>query len=69
MTGPTSSNTVSPGILHQWCGETGTVKKSVALSETLSALAVRDDGTFLAVGTMFTGSVAVYIAFSLQVCT
>ncbi|XP_073987349.1 guanine nucleotide-exchange factor SEC12 [Rhodnius prolixus] len=66
MTGPTSSNTVSPGILHQWCGETGTVKKSVALSETLSALAVRDDGTFLAVGTMFTGSVAVYIAFSLQ---
>uniref|UniRef100_A0A069DYZ2 Putative prolactin regulatory element-binding protein n=1 Tax=Panstrongylus megistus TaxID=65343 RepID=A0A069DYZ2_9HEMI len=66
MTTPAASNAAAPGVLHQWCGETGTVKKSVTLSESLSALAVRDDGTFLAIGTMFTGTVAVYIAFSLQ---
>lgn len=27
---------------------------------------MRDDGRFVAVGTMFTGSVSIYIAFSLQ---
>lgn len=29
-------------------------------------MAVRDDGRFVAVGTMFSGSVSIYIAFSLQ---
>lgn len=39
---------------------------SVAINETLAALAVRDDGRFIAIGTMSTGSVSIYIAFSLQ---
>lgn len=39
---------------------------AVAIDESISALAVRDDGRFVAVGTMFTGSVSIYIAFSLQ---
>lgn len=39
---------------------------SVKINESLSSLAVRDDGRFVAVGTMFTGSVSIYIAFSLQ---
>ncbi|XP_068621294.1 guanine nucleotide-exchange factor SEC12 [Battus philenor] len=52
------------GLLQQWAGEEAS--KSVLLPEALSALAVRDDGRFVAVGTMFSGSVHVYIAFSLQ---
>lgn len=39
---------------------------SVRINESLSSLAVRDDGRFVAIGTMFTGSVSIYIAFSLQ---
>jgi len=54
------------GIIHQWDGASGTIRRSALVNESLSALAVRDDGRFIAVGTMFTGSVAIYIAFSLQ---
>lgn len=36
------------------------------IDECLAALAVRDDGRFVAIGTMFSGSVSIYIAFSLQ---
>ncbi|KAL1123670.1 hypothetical protein AAG570_001443 [Ranatra chinensis] len=57
------------GYLQQWDPVHGTLERSCPVSESLSALAVRDDGTFLAIGTMFTGSVAIYIAFSLQVKT
>lgn len=41
--------------------------KSVGVDESLASLAVRDDGRFVAIGTMFSGSVSIYIAFSLQV--
>lgn len=44
----------------------GTLSNSVVIDESLASLAVRDDGRFVAVGTMFTGSVSIYIAFSLQ---
>lgn len=54
------------GIVMQWDGDSGRLLRRVVVNETLSALAVRDDGRFLAVGTMFSGSVHIYIAFSLQ---
>lgn len=54
------------GFLHEWNPETGAVVNSVTANESLASLAVRDDGRFVATGTMFTGSVSIYIAFSLQ---
>ncbi|XP_014251816.1 prolactin regulatory element-binding protein [Cimex lectularius] len=55
------------GVLQQWDGsDEATLRKTITIDESLSALAVRDDGRFIAVGTMFTGSVFIYIAFSLQ---
>jgi prolactin regulatory element-binding protein len=54
------------GFVQQWNTETGRLNNIVGIDESLSALAVRDDGRFLAVGTMFSGSVSIYIAFSLQ---
>lgn len=54
------------GYLQEWNPENGALSNSVAINESLSALAVRDDGRFVAIGTMFTGSVSIYIAFSLQ---
>ncbi|XP_054284824.1 prolactin regulatory element-binding protein-like [Macrosteles quadrilineatus] len=42
------------------------LRRTAQVEESLSALAVRDDGRFIAVGTMFTGTVDIYIAFSLQ---
>ncbi|XP_013147091.1 PREDICTED: SEC12-like protein 1 [Papilio polytes] len=58
------------GLLQQWAwrgaGAEGGAARAALLPEALSALAVRDDGKFLAVGTMFSGSVHIYIAFSLQ---
>lgn len=55
------------GVLQLWDAERGRLCAMVEASECLSALAVRDDGRFVAVGTMFTGSVSIYVAFSLQV--
>uniref|UniRef100_A0A1B6E7Q3 Uncharacterized protein n=3 Tax=Clastoptera arizonana TaxID=38151 RepID=A0A1B6E7Q3_9HEMI len=52
--------------LQLWDPKFGKLRNSVAINESLSALAVRDDGRFVAVGTMFSGSVSIYIAFSLQ---
>lgn len=53
--------------LQKWSVSEGELTKTVAFDESLSAIAVRDDGRFVAVGTMFSGSVSIYIAFSLQV--
>lgn len=50
-----------------WHPGSGQLYKQVKYSESLSALAVRNDGRFLAVGTMTSGSVVVYAAFSLKV--
>ena len=41
--------------------------QNCSFSESVSALAVSSDGRFVAVGTMFSGSVSIHIAFSLQV--
>lgn len=54
------------GYLQEWNPENGSLTNSVEIDESLASLAVRDDGRFVAVGTMFTGSVSIYIAFSLQ---
>lgn len=51
--------------LQMW-STSGGLMKSAMFDENLAALAVRDDGRFVAVGTMFSGSVSIYVAFSLQ---
>ncbi|KAH8404346.1 hypothetical protein KR222_002877 [Zaprionus bogoriensis] len=54
------------GYLQQWDCASGQLRAAVPIDESLASLAVRDDGRFVAVGTMFSGSVSMYIAFSLQ---
>lgn len=54
------------GYLHQWSPENGSLTNAAPIDESLASLAVRDDGRFVAIGTMFTGSVSIYVAFSLQ---
>ncbi|KAL7738889.1 hypothetical protein ACLKA6_007513 [Drosophila palustris] len=54
------------GFLQQWDCTNGQLRTAVPIDESLASLAVRDDGRFVAVGTMFSGSVSIYIAFSLQ---
>ena len=56
----------NPSFLQMWDIDSGSILKTVPYKETLSALAVSDDGKFVAVGTMFSGSVDVYVAFSLR---
>lgn len=56
------------GFLQQWDPETGGLTNILGIDESLASLAVRDDGRFVAVGTMFTGSVSIHVAYSLQVC-
>lgn len=53
--------------IQLWNPEKGTLYKQVGYNECLSALAVRNDGRFIAVGTMATGSVIILTAFNLQV--
>ncbi|XP_034941483.1 prolactin regulatory element-binding protein [Chelonus insularis] len=56
----------NPSYLQLWDVDQGSIVKSVEFKETLSAMAVSDDGKFVAVGTMFSGTVDIFIAFSLQ---
>ncbi|KAF6214252.1 hypothetical protein GE061_008992 [Apolygus lucorum] len=63
-TGTSSKN--ANGVITQWDGDSGKQLRQVSVNETLSALSVRDDGRFLAVGTMFSGTVYIHIGFSLQ---
>ncbi|VEN33564.1 unnamed protein product [Callosobruchus maculatus] len=66
LTNPTGLAKRQKAYLQQWLPEDGLLKKVAEFDESVSALAVRDDGRFLAVGTMFSGSVSIYAAFSLQ---
>ncbi|XP_069698458.1 guanine nucleotide-exchange factor SEC12 [Periplaneta americana] len=66
LTNPVGRPGKLKAFLQLWLPEDGSLKKAVPCNESLSALAVSDDGRFVAVGTMFSGSVSVYIAFSLQ---
>lgn len=56
----------NPSFLQLWDVHTGAIAKSASYREALSALAVSDDGKFVAVGTMFSGSVDIFVAFSLR---
>lgn len=67
LSNPTGLAKKQKSYLQQWSPDTGNMNKVAIIDESLSALAVRDDGRFVAVGTMFSGSVSIYIAFSLQV--
>lgn len=44
--------------LQRWYPHEGTLNKAVAIDESLAAIAVRDDGRFVAIGTMFSGSIS-----------
>ncbi|VVD05564.1 prolactin regulatory element-binding protein [Leptidea sinapis] len=63
---PLSRSGKQKGLLQLWEGRAGTPLRAVLVAESLSALAVRDDGRYVGVGTMFSGSVDIFIAFSLQ---
>ncbi|ENN78434.1 prolactin regulatory element-binding protein [Dendroctonus ponderosae] len=66
LSNPTGRAKQQKSYLQQWHPLEGIIRKSAEFDESVSALAVRDDGRFVAVGTMFSGSVSVYVAFSLQ---
>jgi prolactin regulatory element-binding protein len=53
--------------LQHWTGPSFALSKVAAAGETLSALAVSRCGKYLAVGSMTTGDVDIYVSFSLQV--
>lgn len=57
----------NPSLIQLWNPKSGNLINQVKCDEHLSALAVRNDGRFLAVGTMYSGSVFIYTAFNLQV--
>ncbi|XP_026757020.1 prolactin regulatory element-binding protein [Galleria mellonella] len=61
---PLARSGAARGLLQLW--RDGSLQRSVLLPESLASLAVRDDGRFVGVGTMFSGSVDIYVAFSLQ---
>lgn len=67
LTNPTGLAKNQKSYLQKWFAVEGVLDKVAEVDESLSALAVRDDGRFVAIGTMFSGSVSIYIAFSLQV--
>lgn len=63
--GQPSSKTRS--YLQLWDPSEGKLRRCALFREIVASLAVRDDGRFVAVGTMFSGCVDIFIAFSLQV--
>lgn len=67
LANPTGLAKKQKAYLQRWSPAEGSLNKVAEIDESLSALAVRDDGRFVALGTMFSGSVSIYIAFSLQV--
>lgn len=67
LANPTGLAKKQKAYLQQWLPSEGTLNKIAVVDESLAALAVRDDGRFVALGTMFSGSVSIYISFSLQV--
>uniref|UniRef100_A0A182PG50 Uncharacterized protein n=1 Tax=Anopheles epiroticus TaxID=199890 RepID=A0A182PG50_9DIPT len=66
LANPFAKSGKAKGLLQQWDPDAGRLTSVVEIDESLAALAVRDDGRFVAIGTMFSGSVSIYIAFSMQ---
>ena len=56
-----------PSYLQRWNPKSFTVEQGVAIQGCLSALATSDNGNYVATGSMFDGTVEIYIAFSLTV--
>lgn len=55
-----------PSYLQRWDGKNFQLEQSHSFDGSLSALAVSDNGNFVATGSMFTGTVEIFIAFNLQ---
>ena len=56
-----------PAFLHRWDPKSFTIEQSLEVPGSLSALAVSDNGNFVATGSMFDGTVEIYTAFNLMV--
>lgn len=56
-----------PAFLHRWDPKSFTIEQSLEVHGSLSALAVSDNGNFVATGSMFDGTVEIYTAFNLMV--
>ena len=57
-----------PSYVQRWDSKSFTIEQAVSVSQgSLSALAVSDNGNFVATGSMFDGTVEIYIAFNLKV--
>ena len=67
LTNPIGQPKKLNSYLQLWDPSEGKLKRIAPFNESIASLAVRDDGRFVAVGTMFSGSVDIFIAFSLQV--
>lgn len=67
LSNPTGLAKKQKSFLQKWIPESGELINVCTFDESLSALAVRDDGRFVAVGSMFSGSVSIHASFSLQV--
>ncbi|XP_030760426.1 prolactin regulatory element-binding protein isoform X2 [Sitophilus oryzae] len=67
LSNPTGVAKKQKSFLQQWQPEEETIKRVAIFDESISALAVRDDGRFVAVGTMFSGSVSIHTSFNLQI--
>ena len=63
------TNSKHKSYIQHWTGPNYTLTKVAQAGEPLSALAVSRCGRYIAVGSMTTGDVDIYIAFSLQVNT
>ncbi len=57
-----------PSYLQRWDGKTFVLEQSRPFEGSLSALAVSDNGVYVATGSMFDGTVEIFIAYTLQVC-
>jgi len=66
ITNPLGKVGKQKGYLQKWECDNGKIKIGEEIKESLASLAVRDDGRFVAIGTMFSGSISIYVAFSLQ---
>ena len=60
-------STKPPAYLHRWNPKNFTVEQGVPVIGALSALAVSDNGVYVATGSMFDGTVEIYTAFNLMV--
>lgn len=54
-----------PSYLHRWNSKSYTIEQGVAVIGSLSALAVTDNGNYVATGSMFDGTVEIYTTFNL----